>query len=468
MKRLAVLLVICILLAIPNVVIADVAPPEQPPGANPGPGSETTQVSMLSEMVLIDVQATAPAKSFGQAMVTANFTMRNLGTQDESMKVRFPIGAENGFSSIPEITNFEVSVNGSPVAIQRTTGTDPYGSSETVPWAEFPVTFPVGVDTHITVSYTLEASGLGFAKVWFDYIFSTGAGWKGSIGSAELTVRLPYPASEQNIVRNTSPDYGMTKPGGVISGNEIRWTYKDLEPTASDNFKVEVVSPVLWQKVLQDRADTVTYPNDSEVWGRLGKQLKELVIGSKGRGFRTFGIATDPGALSVFAESRQAYQMAVTLRPDDPLWHAGYADLLGYYAYWAAMEGLDTRQEAVQAINEIKLALDLAPSDATVTVIASAISYEFPEGMTWNGASFDYPWLTATPLPPTPTQATSATPAPGEATATLIAAATQAPPAVVQPPATPGTTSKPLLPICGGVMLLPLLWLLVRRIHSAG
>ncbi len=41
--------------------------PAQPPGSNPQPGNETTQVHMQAESVLIDVQATAPSKSLGQA-----------------------------------------------------------------------------------------------------------------------------------------------------------------------------------------------------------------------------------------------------------------------------------------------------------------------------------------------------------------------------------------------------------------
>jgi len=45
---------------------------------------------MLAESVLIDVLANTPAGSLGQAMVTAHFTMQNLGNTDEKNVSPFP------------------------------------------------------------------------------------------------------------------------------------------------------------------------------------------------------------------------------------------------------------------------------------------------------------------------------------------------------------------------------------------
>jgi hypothetical protein len=65
----------------------------------------------------------------------------------------------------------------------------------------------------------------------------------------------------------------------------------------------------------------------------------------------------------------------VTLKPEDPLWHAGYADFLGYYAYYAKYFGFETTAEAQQAMREIQKALDLAPRDTKVQEIASEIAF---------------------------------------------------------------------------------------------
>ena len=55
MKRLTLILSVIALFAFPSVALADVAPPINPPGSNPEPGTDTTQVRMVSENVLIDV-----------------------------------------------------------------------------------------------------------------------------------------------------------------------------------------------------------------------------------------------------------------------------------------------------------------------------------------------------------------------------------------------------------------------------
>ena len=82
-------LMFVLLIGSPTSVRADVAPPGHPPGSNLEPGAEITQVRMVAETVLIDVQVSAPAKSLGQAKVTADFTMRNLGNEAESMEFVF-------------------------------------------------------------------------------------------------------------------------------------------------------------------------------------------------------------------------------------------------------------------------------------------------------------------------------------------------------------------------------------------
>ena len=461
MKRLVIALVLIILLAFPSIVKADVAPPEQPPGTNPEPGSEVTQVRMVAETVLIDVLADAPEKSLGQAKVSADFTMHNLGDQSETMMVRFPISANDGFGHYPEIKDLLVKVGDTPVSVQKISGTDPNYGTDQVPWVEFTVTFPAGQDVKIQVDYTLEATGQ-MPFIWFNYIFSSGAGWKGTIGNADLIVRLPYAANNQNVVVNTDPDYIVTSLGGVITGNEIHWAYKDLEPTAEDNFKIEMVAPSVWQEVLKEQAYVAQNPKDGEAWGMLGKLYKQLTFSPKGRGFRS---DIDEGVRALYQLSQQAYEKAVTLKPDDPLWHAGYADLLGYYAYYANYFGVNTTEDALHAMREIQKALKLAPNDIQVQQIAGEIVYFFPDGMVQNGSSYNYPWLTATPIPATPTieiLTLTETPTPGLTAVSNTQAA--APPQTSV--TSPVPSAKPILPFCGSILLFPLgLFLLWRWCH---
>ena len=195
MRKVFVILLVLVLVTFTTPVRADIAPPDQPPGANPVPGSEVTEVRMVAESVLIEVQAKSPADALGTARVTADFNMRNLGEKAETMAVRFPTGASDGRGGTPEISDMVVKVNGKSVTLRATTGEDPNYGGGSVPWVEFDVSFPAQQDVNISVSYTLEAVG-EMPYIWFNYIFSTGAGWKGTIGSADLTARFPYEISE--------------------------------------------------------------------------------------------------------------------------------------------------------------------------------------------------------------------------------------------------------------------------------
>jgi tetratricopeptide (TPR) repeat protein len=378
------------------------------------------------------------------------------------MAVRFPLGASDGWSRINEIAGIQVKVAGRQVLTHRIQGEDPYNPNrDAVPWASFDVTFPPGEDVAVRVEYDLEASG-EYPFVWFKYVLSSGAGWKDTIGSADIIVRLPYDVDEQNILFD-NPGFTMwgTTPAGVMNGHTIRWHYEDLEPTTQDNFEVNLVMPSAWQRYLAEQDNLARNPSDGESWGRLGKVCKEMAYSSRGKGWRGSGDALDPGAQMLYQQSLAAYEKAVTLLPKDALWHAGYADALAYHAYFARFNGTDTTDEAVHAIREIQVALDLAPQDAKVREIAELIAGSFPDGMKLNGTTYGYPWLTAMPtrqpatIPPTEPPATAAV-AQAVPSATTVA---DVPTSTVQsasPAATAAAATKPSLPVCGSALLLPL------------
>lgn len=400
MKRLSIIFLILILFAFPSTALADVAPPANPPGSNLQPGSETTQVRMMAETVLVDIQSDTTPGSLGRARVTADFTMRNLGAVSESMAVRFPISANDGRGQYPEITDLAIQVNGKQVPFQRANYPDIryYNQDRDVPWAEFDVTFPVGQDVAIQVAYTLNGSGYSPFTAFY-YILETGAGWKDTIGSADIILRLPYPASPQNVIMDLEIGWAGTPSGGVIQGNEVRWHFDNFEPgpngsdAAVQNMEFALVAPVAWQTVLKERTNVAKHPNDSEAWGRLAMAYKQIFL--MGKGYRT-----DAGGEELYQLSITAYEKCLALKPDDAQWHAGFADLLASRSDWDSWDG--PTSDAYRALDEIHIALELAPNDAKVLEIAQNISYMFPDGISQNGSGYDFPWLTATPLPPTP------------------------------------------------------------------
>jgi hypothetical protein len=102
---------------------ADVAPPEAPPGTNIVPGTDTTQVRMLAEMVTLTILPQSAEGRLGQAKTEASFLMRNLGAAAENIEVRFPLtffnGSDNGFGQFPEIDDIQITVNGKPAYRKR-------------------------------------------------------------------------------------------------------------------------------------------------------------------------------------------------------------------------------------------------------------------------------------------------------------------------------------------------------------
>lgn len=423
-------LVTCLIWA--TAVLADVAPPDVPPGANPLPGSETTQVQMLSESVLLDVISNPAGGAAGQARTTATFTMRNLGNQTETLAVRFPLtfwnGASDGFSSYPEIHDLKAYINDKSAPTRRVVEPSVYDTWEgrAIPWAAFDVVFPPGEDVMLKIVYTADAQGdfpqSNIKLIAFRYILETGSGWAGTIGQADVIVRLPYPANIQNVMLSGQTGYSSTTPGAVISGSEVRWSFRDLEPSAEDNLEVTIVQPAHWLRILQERQNVQTNPKDGEAWGRLGKACKEALF------FRR-DMRDDPGGEQLYLEAKDAYQRSLTLLPNDALWHLGSADLLWthflYRQYWSGSPTYDYT-ELEMALRSLKLALELRPNLERAQEILDWIAGTVPEALTRQEDGYNYLLLTATPLPPTP--APSDTP---PATATLLP--TEPPTATVQP-----------------------------------
>ncbi len=373
---------------------ADIAPPDEPPGSNPVPGAEVTQVRMMSEDVLIEVLGNTPTGSLGQARVTAQFIMQNLGNTDEKLAVRFPLtflsGGDDGYGNYPEIKDFSARVNGLQVAVRRVTGSISSSSEAVLPWAEFDVLFPVGKEVPVEVSYLTEGAG-EYPFISFKYILETGAGWKGTIGEADLIVRLPYEANDQNVIFNEQIGWSETTPGSIIVGRELQWKFNELEPDTMDNLQVSILMPSVWKQILWELENTTNNPNDGEAWGRLAKLYKE--VASLRRGFRQ-----DPGGLELYRLSMAAYEKCLELLPQDALWHAGYADLLFERYYWGQFfSGNPDHTDALHALDEFHIALELDPANPKVQALVDDLTYSLPEAVQREGDRYVFLWLTATP-----------------------------------------------------------------------
>jgi tetratricopeptide (TPR) repeat protein len=249
------------------------------------------------------------------------------------------------------------------------------------------------------VHLPLFVAVLGFTRqFWrnYSYILSTGAGWKGSIGSADVIVRLPYEANSFNVLLSTD-SWNETSRGAVLEGNKIRWRFENLEPTPEDNLKIELVMPSVWQKVLKEQANVGKNPEDGEAWGRLGKLYKEIAFLPKKQ-------RMDQGWPGVFEQSRHAYEKCIELLPNDATWHAGFSELY-YWRFLSTNLGKQNHgddEDLQLALKLLQTALAIDPGDSKVIELLEQFDGRGYVGK--KGDTYDFLYLTASPtMRPEPT-----------------------------------------------------------------
>lgn len=215
-------------------------------------GSQTaTNVVMRAEDVRISL---TPAESIRQsgitlpermnayfkAHVSARFVMRNTASEEETVRIVFPVKVISG-AGPEEASKLQVKVDGRPVASQRIELSRPIGGVD-VPdaWEEFSVRFPAAKDVNIEVVYDVDSAPVPktFEFTEVAYVMETGADWKGPIGRGKVTVEMPFPYSDT---------YVESDGGGpwTTQGNSLVWEFADLEPDAGDNvslrFRTEAI-----------------------------------------------------------------------------------------------------------------------------------------------------------------------------------------------------------------------------------
>ena len=344
-------------------VHADMAPPAQPPGSLLAPDKNTTMVQMVSEKVTIQVGNVASLYYFDRpfntvnAEVSASFFMQNQGQKDEKIQARFPLsnfsGYGDGYGQFPEIQNFRVWVN----QVEKkwvVTETPNLLNKDYAPikWAIFEATFPVGNQVQVDVTYQMQSTGQ-LTQARFDYILETGAGWYGPIGSGEIILTLPYPATNGNINLSESTS------GGQINGNAITWNFANLEPTSEDNWYARIVSPDTWQSILDLRLRLEKTPEDVAMLTALGEIYEDITYG---KGFWNMNSGTEP----IIILCREVYQKAIAIKPGDADLHIKLAGIL--FAMYKSPEQFKPAVPTAEDIyHELKSAYMLDPQNGLVS-----------------------------------------------------------------------------------------------------
>jgi hypothetical protein len=342
---------------------ADAAPPWQPPGSSIDPGGFATHVQMMSEEVLLVIDAEEPAADRrwgygGGGKVEALFVMRNQGEREESFDVLFPLSVSSRFD-VETVENFSAWVDGVPAPVSEVQREDPRRKVQ-VPWATWPVTFPPGQDVVLRVTYDLVSVEWEPFFI-YHYILETGAGWWGPIGEGTITFRLPYEMGQLNTVLYEHPlgeNYATCgNPGDlVIAGTDVMWRFSDLEPTPEDNFCLTILRPALWQGILAAQKEVATTPDSPGAYLRLAR-LQEAALARVGG---IFAGVVSMGNNPMWAEMALAsYERALELAPRDVEIYVEYLELLG--SVLSSDLAPPARKDAF--VLALEQALQLAPDD---------------------------------------------------------------------------------------------------------
>lgn len=319
-------------------------PPMYPSGSSVGvtPGEEN-MVRMVSEVVslTIDEHEGKPPYDLGESpaawmrgFVEAEFLMRNMGTEQQTFDVWFPLAATVRYKGLlvwwPEniLQDFKLWINDDPASFEQVNAPDVGDPKSESAWARFPITFPTGTDVVVRVNYTIYPSGRRpFGG--FEYILQTGAGWYGTIGKATITVTIPDPVTAINVSLSGRSMEGLPiapQPAGFeINRNTIRWEMTDFEPTEKDNIYVDVLEPGRYHDLVKARVKAASSPYSVDVQLALAAAIeKSILIGKT--------ITQHGGGKDLAAQSNDCYRRALELSPNR-------ADIYISYANWLMRSG---------------------------------------------------------------------------------------------------------------------------------
>ena len=198
-------------------------------------------IQMVSERVMVDLFKDS-------SIVTCTFNVKNFGNSKE-IEIGFPMMSFYHWRDNNENVKdkFDVWVNGKrinkvdiyiPEELKKTVNGESILSNnqlsqqedENKPWYLWKTKFGKNESLQIIVKYSLP-SGANKIKNYFNYLVSTGAGWKGKITQADVIVNLMDIPADQII--KISPA-GFTK-----TEKQISWSFKNLEPTTNDDILID-------------------------------------------------------------------------------------------------------------------------------------------------------------------------------------------------------------------------------------
>jgi hypothetical protein len=232
MKKYSFGFILLIFICLHTNVFADIAPFSiEAKSINPG---NKTSIRMESEKVVIDLYNDS-------SVVTCQFHMKNLG-EHEKLRIGFPEMHFFHFRAIKEsekLERFKVKENGKEIRFYLSDSlkrdeefrkkVDTYQNIHE--WYLWDGEFEKEEAKTIEVQYTLPYGALYKSNQrFFTYLLSTGAGWEGTIGKAEIIVNLKDIEMDSIVSKHPA--------NCQVTNSQLIWNFEDFEPTNEHDIKV--------------------------------------------------------------------------------------------------------------------------------------------------------------------------------------------------------------------------------------
>ncbi len=204
-------------------ILADIAPyPIEAKGIS---ATKATEIKMVYERVYIDL-------TIENSYVSCYFKLHNTG-KATTIEIGYPnmdvYSYKLGGYSFNAI---EIKESGKIIENIRLYKPDSGTSSNNdKPWYIWNTDFKENETKIIEVKYSLPHGNVRDNPYYtFDYLLSTGAGWKDKIDTAEIIVNLNF---DKNLILQTMPE-GYT----FNTHNQIVWNLSNIEPTDKDDIHI--------------------------------------------------------------------------------------------------------------------------------------------------------------------------------------------------------------------------------------
>lgn len=204
------------------------------------------------------------------AQVEGTFLIQNPDRMEsETVTVTIPVALPDGLLFDPErLYNFTIRTNGVDRKLVALRSSTPTVEPQEVVTQGYALTLdvPAGSVVSLEMSYKQDL-GQG-AAVSFHFANSLGSRWSGPVGSSLITVKLPGPAQQEQVL--------SAQPAKVtFDAGQLTWYGSDFEP--KEDLVVSFVNPALWKEIQESRSAVAANAQSAEAHYRLALLYQRIL-----------------------------------------------------------------------------------------------------------------------------------------------------------------------------------------------